>query len=94
MDFLSRHVTGDWGYIPEEDRRENQFSLEKGFRLRSSYRTKANETTLLTALGKFIPADERILLIEDTAKIQLAHENLVRFEARREQTRDVPDTQT
>jgi len=36
-------------------------------------------------LGKFIPADERILLIEDTAEIQLAHENLVRFEARREQ---------
>jgi Flp pilus assembly CpaF family ATPase len=51
----------------------------------SSYRTTANETTLLTALGKFIPAAERILLIEDTAEIQLGHENLVRFEARREQ---------
>jgi len=38
MDFLSRHVTGDWGEIPEEDRKENQFSLEKGFRLMSSYR--------------------------------------------------------
>jgi len=43
MDFLSRHVTGDWGDIAEEDRRENQFSLEKGFRLLSSYRTKAND---------------------------------------------------
>ena len=43
MDFLSRHVTGNWGNIPEEDRRENQFSLEKGFRLMSSYRTKAND---------------------------------------------------
>ncbi|HET6930815.1 MAG TPA: CpaF/VirB11 family protein [Candidatus Acidoferrum sp.] len=85
MDFLSRHVTGDWGDIPDEDRKENQLSLEKGFRLMSSYRTTANETTLLTALGKFIPADERILLIEDTAEIQLTHENLVRFEARREQ---------
>jgi pilus assembly protein CpaF len=47
--------------------------------------TGTGKTTLLTALGKFIPADERILLIEDTAEIQLAHENLVRFEARREQ---------
>src|SRR5713226_7361849 len=47
--------------------------------------TGSGKTTLLTALGKFIPADERILLIEDTAEIQLAHENLVRFEARREQ---------
>ena len=47
--------------------------------------TGTGKTTLLTALGKFIPADERILLIEDTAEIQLAHENLVHFEARREQ---------
>jgi hypothetical protein len=41
MEFLSRHVTGDWGEIPEEDKKENQFSLEKGFRLMSSYRTTA-----------------------------------------------------
>lgn len=46
--------------------------------------TGTGKTTLLTAIGKFIPADERILLIEDTAEIQLVHENLVRFEARRE----------
>jgi pilus assembly protein CpaF len=47
--------------------------------------TSSGKTTLLTALGKFIPSDERLLLIEDTAEIQLAHANLVRFEARREQ---------
>jgi pilus assembly protein CpaF len=47
--------------------------------------TGTGKTTLLTALGKFIPPEERILLIEDTAEIQLHHENLVRFEARREQ---------
>jgi hypothetical protein len=43
MEFLTRHVTGDWGEIPEDDRKENQFSLEKGFRLLSSYRTSAND---------------------------------------------------
>lgn len=43
MNFVSRHVTGDWGEIPEEDRKENQFSLEQGFRLLSSYRTAAND---------------------------------------------------
>jgi len=48
-------------------------------------RTGSGKTTLLNALGKFIPPDERILLIEDTAEIQLARSNLVRFEARREQ---------
>jgi len=43
MKFLSRHVTGDWGQIPEEDGKENQISFEKGFRLLSSYRTAAND---------------------------------------------------
>ena len=47
--------------------------------------TGSGKTTLLSILGKFIPPDERVLLIEDTAEIQLTHENLVRFEARREQ---------
>lgn len=32
------------------------------------------------ALAKFILPDERILLIEDTAEIQLAQSNLVHFE--------------
>jgi hypothetical protein len=36
MEFLSRHVTGAWGDIPEEDTQENQLSLEKDFRLMSS----------------------------------------------------------
>ena len=39
MEFFSRHVGGDWGELPEEDKTENQFSLERGFRLLSSYRT-------------------------------------------------------
>ncbi len=47
--------------------------------------TGTGKTTLLSILGKFIPQDERVLVIEDTAEIQLAQENLVRFEARREQ---------
>jgi len=47
--------------------------------------TGTGKTTLLTALARFIPPDERILVIEDTAEIQLTHQNLVRFEARREQ---------
>jgi pilus assembly protein CpaF len=85
LDFLSRHITGDWGELCEEDRKENQLSVQRGFHILSSYKTNSGETTLLNALGKFIPPDERILLIEDTAEIQLAQANLVRFEARKEQ---------
>jgi pilus assembly protein CpaF len=47
--------------------------------------TGSGKTTLASILGKFIPPDERILVIEDTAEIHLAQANLVRFEARREQ---------
>lgn len=51
--------------------------------------TGTGKTTLLNALGIFIPDIERIVLIEDTAEIQLEKPNLVRFEARREQP-DLP----
>lgn len=47
--------------------------------------TGTGKTTLLNILGKFIPSDERILLIEDTSEIQMDQGNLVRFEARQPQ---------
>lgn len=40
MEFLSRHVTGD---LCDEDRKENQLSLEKGFRLLTSCKTNAGD---------------------------------------------------
>ena len=47
--------------------------------------TGTGKTTLLNALANFIGDSERIVVIEDTAEIQLEKPNLVRFEARREQ---------
>jgi pilus assembly protein CpaF len=44
------------------------------------------KTTLLNALSNFIGAEERVILIEDTSEIQIEKDNLVRLEARREQT--------
>jgi pilus assembly protein CpaF len=47
--------------------------------------TGTGKTTLVNILGKFIPPDERIILIEDTSEIQMDQDNLVRFEARQPQ---------
>ena len=48
--------------------------------------TGTGKTTFLNALGKVLPDDDRILLIEDTSEIQLHKPNLVRFEARQAQS--------
>ncbi len=48
--------------------------------------TGSGKSTLTAALARFIPEDERIVLIEDTAELHLLQTNLVRFEARREQS--------
>jgi pilus assembly protein CpaF len=47
--------------------------------------TSTGKTTLLTALATFMPANDRVVLIEDTAELQVDRPNLVRFEARCEQ---------
>lgn len=43
VEFLARHVTGDWGELPVEDKTENFVSVERGFRVLSSYRTSAGD---------------------------------------------------
>jgi hypothetical protein len=42
-EFLARHADGDWGDLCERDRQQNQFSLERGLPIFSSYRTHAGD---------------------------------------------------
>ena len=38
LDFLKRHLAGDWGELSEHDTRENELSLQHGWRILSAYR--------------------------------------------------------
>ena len=41
VEFLERHVRGEWGDLCAEDVAENEYALIHGFRLFSSYTTAA-----------------------------------------------------
>ena len=43
IEFLRRHMAGDWGELSDDDVKENELSLEKGFRLFSRYQTSKRE---------------------------------------------------
>ena len=43
LEFLSRHLRGDWGDLCQEDKTENELSLMHGCRLMSSYRVTDTE---------------------------------------------------
>jgi len=43
-EFLTRHINREWGDLADEDGKENDYSLEHGCRLLSSYRTDAGKS--------------------------------------------------
>ena len=51
--------------------------------------TSTGKTTLLNALVALLPASDRIVVVEDTAELQIDQPNVVRFETRRPQL-DLP----
>ena len=57
--------------------------VKAGYNIFISGGTGSGKTTFLNALSNYIPADERIITIEDSAELQLQNiNNLVRLEAR------------
>lgn len=43
FEFLRRHQSGDWGDLGKEDRRENEFSVNRALRILSKYHTAKGE---------------------------------------------------
>ena len=37
FEYLARHVSGDWGELDADDKRENELSVREGFRILSAY---------------------------------------------------------
>ena len=70
------------GTLTEEVGRRLERAILSRKNLLISGGTGTGKTTLLNILANFIPKSERILVIEDTAEIQIRAPNLVRFEAR------------
>ena len=87
--FHSRHFTAEElvriGALPPEVLEYLRDGIARRLNILISGGTGTGKTTMLNALARFIDATDRIVLIEDTAEIQIEQENLVRFEARREQ---------
>ena len=87
--FQSRHFSADElvriGTLTGAQLDTLRRSIEARDNILISGGTGTGKTTLLNALAAFLPADDRLVVIEDTAELQLEASNLVRFEARREQ---------
>ncbi|MCB0390198.1 MAG: Flp pilus assembly complex ATPase component TadA [Bdellovibrionales bacterium] len=56
--------------------------VEQGLNVIISGGTGTGKTTLLNVLSGFIPANERIITVEDAAELQLKQEHVVRLETR------------
>lgn len=46
--LLDRHITGDWGTLPDEDRQANEDALAHGLRIMSVYPVGENKVWVIT----------------------------------------------
>ncbi len=76
-----------WGAITEEAAEFLEACVKAKYNIFVSGGTGSGKTTFLNALSNFIPKDERIITIEDSAELQIQNvENLVRLETRNANT--------
>lgn len=75
------------GSLSEEAAEMLSMLVKSGYNIFISGGTGSGKTTFLNALSQYIPAEERIITIEDAAELQLVEKpNLVRLETRTSNT--------
>jgi hypothetical protein len=47
-ELLDRHVTGDWGDLSDEDKKENDYSVRRSLRILSAYGTGESKLWIIT----------------------------------------------
>lgn len=52
--YLSLHLQGNWGVLDEEDRKENDFSVENGYRILSAYKTELGKLWIITEADRSV----------------------------------------
>lgn len=73
----------EFGSISEEQIEFLRKLVVAGYNIFISGGTGSGKTSFLNAMAEYIPADERVITIEDSAELQLRNvDNLVRLEAR------------
>lgn len=74
-----------WESITKEGAEFLKALVVAGYNIFVSGGTGSGKTTFLNALSNYIPEDERVITIEDSAELQLQNtENIVRLEVRQE----------
>ncbi len=77
----------DFGTLTEEAAVFLELLVKAKYNIFISGGTGSGKTTLLNALSDFIPMDERVITIEDTAELKMQHiKNLVSLETRNANT--------
>lgn len=71
-----------WGSMSQQMVDFLKLAVEQGLNIIISGGTGSGKTTLLNTMSGFIPANERVVTIEDAAELQLKQEHVVRLETR------------
>ena len=85
--FPDHPITMDWliekGSITAEAAEFLKMAVQAGYSILIGGGTSSGKTTFLNALSNYIPSEERLVTIEDSAELQIQGiENLVRLEAK------------